>query len=542
MGSVDGHLYSAYEPSVAYNSKANEYLVVWVADDDTPPLVDNEFEIYAQRLSGAGVPLGGRIRVSAQGPDGSPSWRAAAPTVAYNPVADEYLVAWQGRIATSAPIGEKTEIWGRRVSAKGVLLGGSDDIQISDTGLPDSNDYDALKPSIAAGSENGEYLVVWEADDLGVDGEFEIMGQRLNAAGDQTGGNDFRISEQGADGNPESEAHEPSVAWNPVTDEYLVAWAGELGTTDVFEIWGQRLSAEGAEVGGNDFQISDLGYTAQVSSTPALAANPKTGDYLVVWAWDHNQNPAEQLEIHGQRLTAAGAQTGADDFQISDMDTTYDYVERQGFTPSVAASPTTGEYTVVWNGSDDKTLLAPEYEIFGQRLSAGGTAIGPDDFRVTHIGPDGSSVPQTATPSLAAGLKGNQLFVAFAATVVTTAKPFGNGVEIYGHRLGWQFGPKTQVLPTLAARRIPARGPVRVRITNWNEFAVTGTLSGPPRLQARAFRVKAHGRIVVKVRVTRAARLRLAREGVLALRLTAKVKDPAGLTRSVKRQVRVRLR
>jgi hypothetical protein len=544
MGSGDGHLYSAYEPSVAYNSTASEYLVVWVADDDTPPLVDNEFEIYAQRLSGAGAPLGGRIRVSAQGPDGSPSWSASDPTVAYNPLADEYLVAWQGRIATTDPFDQKIEIWGRRISAAGEKLGGSDDVQISNTGLEDSNSYDALNPSVAANAETGEYLVVWQADDLGVDDEFEIMGQRLNAAGEETGGNDFRISEQGADGNPESDAFEPSVAWNPVTNEYLVAWEGELGTTDVFEIWGQRLSAEGAEVGGNDFRISELYYTPLVSSsTPSVAANPKTGDYLVVWTWDHDQTIDEQLEIHGQRLTAAGAQVGADDFQISDMDTIFDSMRRQGFTPSVAAGPATGEYTVVWNGSDDTTLPSTaEFEIFGQRLSAEGVAIGEDDFRISHIGPDGSALAQTATPSLAAGLKGDQLFVAFAATEVTASMPLGAGVEIFGHRLGSHFGPKTQVRLALAATRIPARGPLRVRVRNLNEFAVTGTLRGSRPLKARTFRVKARGRLTVKLKLPQAVRLRLRRDGVLALRLAAKVKDPAGLSRTVQRYVRVRLR
>ncbi len=547
MGPDGATTYDAHRPRVAYNPHANEYLVVWVGDDDTPPLVDEELEIFAQRLSGTGAPLGGRVRVSAQGPDGSPGWRASEPAVAYNPVADEYLVVWQGRIATTDPFGEKVEIWGRRISVAGEKLGGSDDIQISDTGLADSNSYDAFHPSIAADATTGEYLVVWEADDLGVDNEFEIMGQRLDAAGAPTGANDFRVSEQGADGNPDSDAFEPSVAYNPVTNEFLVAWEGEIGTSDVFEIWAQRLSAQGAEVGGNDFQISELGYTLLVSSfTPSVAANPKTGDYLVVWAWDHDQNPEQQLEIHGQRLTAAGAQTGADDFQISEMDTTFDSVHRQGFTPSVAASPT-GEYVVVWNGSDEKTLASSaEFEIFGQRLSAAGMAVGQDDFRISHMGPENSSLAQTATPSMAAGSKGNQLFVAWAADGLT-AKPLGGEVEIYGHRLGTHFGPKTQIRLVLAAKRVPGRGPLRVQITNRNEFVVTGKLSGRVLgrrvvLKTGAVRVKAHAGLTVKLSLPKGARSLLGRQGKLSLRLTLNAKDPVGIARRVNRTVTVRLK
>ena len=40
--------FDASSPAVAYNSAANQYLVVWVGDDDRGPLVDNELEIFGQ--------------------------------------------------------------------------------------------------------------------------------------------------------------------------------------------------------------------------------------------------------------------------------------------------------------------------------------------------------------------------------------------------------------------------------------------------------------------------------------------------------------
>jgi hypothetical protein len=548
MGPDGSQPYDAFEPSVAYNPQANEYLVVWVGDDDTPPLVDEEFEIFAQRLSGAGRRLGGRIRVSAQGPDGATAWRASEPTVAYNPVAREYLVAWQGRIATTDPFGEKVEIWSRRLSAAGARLGGSDDTQVSDTGLEDSNSYDALNPSIAADTTTGEYLVVWEADDVGVDDEFEIMGQRLDAAGAPIGGNDFRISEQGADGNPDSDAFKPSVAYDPVTDEFMVVWEGEIGTTDVFDIWGQRLSADGAEVGGNDFRIGDFADDAlDVSaSVPSVAANPVTGEYLVVWAFNERFGSEPQLEIHGQRLTAAGAQTGADDFRISNMDVTNSPLQRRDARdPSVAAG-STGEYVVVWSGDDEKTLIDGELEVFGQRLTAAGVETGADDFRISHMGIERTSLASAAAPSIAAASEGNQLLVAWQGDDLT-AGLFGGELEIYGRRLGSHFGTGTRVKLALAAKRIRAAGPVRVRLTNRNEFAVTGKLSGRLRggrgsLGPRAVRVAPHARRTVRLKLPRTLRLRLAREGALRLRLTARVEDPAGLRRTVTRTVRVRLR
>ena len=35
---------------MAFGRRVGDYLVVWSGDDDTPPLVNNEFEIFGQRL------------------------------------------------------------------------------------------------------------------------------------------------------------------------------------------------------------------------------------------------------------------------------------------------------------------------------------------------------------------------------------------------------------------------------------------------------------------------------------------------------------
>ncbi len=50
----DGNVsFAALNPAVAYNAMNNEYLVVWSGDDDTAPLVDEEFEIFGQRIDAA---------------------------------------------------------------------------------------------------------------------------------------------------------------------------------------------------------------------------------------------------------------------------------------------------------------------------------------------------------------------------------------------------------------------------------------------------------------------------------------------------------
>jgi hypothetical protein len=115
------------------------------------------------------------------------------------------------------------------------------------------------------------------------------------------------------------------------------------------------------------------------------------------------------------------------------------------------------------------------------------------------------------------------------------------------------FGPGTRIALKLAARRIPSKGPVEVRVTNRNAFAVTGTLRartaraiGARRkrvsLKAARLRLAAGGRTTVRLRLTRPLRRQLKRTGKLALRLAAFVGDPAGNSRTVRKRATVRLK
>ena len=54
MGPDGNVAFRASDPKVAYNVTNNEYLVVWQGDDNTAPLVDEEFEIFGQQLSAVG--------------------------------------------------------------------------------------------------------------------------------------------------------------------------------------------------------------------------------------------------------------------------------------------------------------------------------------------------------------------------------------------------------------------------------------------------------------------------------------------------------
>jgi hypothetical protein len=97
----------------------------------------------------------------------------------------------------------------------------------------------------------------------------------------------------------------------------------------------------------------------------------------------------EEREIFGQLINASnGAEVGTNDFRISDMGPNGD-ANYRAFSPSVAFNSTNNEFLVVWYGDDNTgPLVNDELEIFGQRIAgASGAEIGTNDFRISGYGP-----------------------------------------------------------------------------------------------------------------------------------------------------------
>jgi FG-GAP-like repeat len=107
------------------------------------------------------------------------------------------------------------------------------------------------------------------------------------------------------------------------------------------------------------------------------------------------------------------------------------------------------------------------------------------------------------------------------------------------------FGAGTKVTVRLAGARIGANGPVAVRVSNANAFAVYGTVTGRvarAKLAAKGFTVAARGRRTVKLALSKKLRRELRRKGRLVVRLTLAVQDPAGNRRTLSAQVVPRLK
>ncbi len=302
----------ARSPAAVYNSAKNEFLVVW-DEDDGAGLVQGEFEIFGQILGSNLAHLGDSFRISDMGGTGSNMFVAFAPAVAFNSVENEYLVVWNGDDNVGGLVDNEFEIFGQRLNEIGTAQG-DNDFRISDMADNGDSAFDAFRPAVAFNGVENEYLVVWHGDD-NVDGlvnlEDEIFGQRLDENGTAQGDNDFRISDAGGTGDNLFGASDPAVAFNSVENEYFVVWssddnAGGLVNNE-HEIFGQRLNENGIAQGNNDFRISDMGGTGDISfdaSHPAVAFSSARNQFLVVWEGDDDAGTLgdDDFEIFGQRL------------------------------------------------------------------------------------------------------------------------------------------------------------------------------------------------------------------------------------------------
>jgi uncharacterized repeat protein (TIGR01451 family) len=191
------------------------------------------------------------------------------------------------------------DIWGQLIAPAGNALQGTN-FKLSGA------DVD-LFPNLAYAQIswiNGRFLVVWERETAV--GESEVYGQMVLGAatggsnpGDLSGGN-FQISDTMA-----GRGAGPSVAFDPVNDQFLVVWADDRGgVPEEREIWGQRVDINGADVGGNFLISAQSGY----ENAPLVEYHPEQAEYLVVW----NRDPSfpSPSDVHAQRVSPAGALLG----------------------------------------------------------------------------------------------------------------------------------------------------------------------------------------------------------------------------------------
>ncbi|MBN2113194.1 MAG: hypothetical protein JW785_03605 [Acidimicrobiia bacterium] len=377
---------------MAYNPAAFEYLVVW---SDGRREGTRGFDVYGRRLSAAGAAVGADFRISSNAGKADD----LGPAVAYNVTANQYLVVWSDARNAST---RGTDIYGRRVSATGTLIGG--EFRISDPGAVG----DDCSPAVAHNPNSKEYLVVWEDwRNEGLQGP-DVYGQRLSPTGGAKGTN-FRIG----DSPGASDEVWPAVAHNPTANQYLVAWMDARNGT--WDIYARRLSAAGGLLAGST-RICAPAATAN-EYRPQVAYNPAADEYLVVWS--DERNLATRLrDIYGRRVSSAGATVGSDIRISSNGAVSHD------LQAAVAYNPAADRYLVAW--ADKRSYATRGYDIYARRLSGTGAPV-TGDFRVTGNG----GVADEEWPAIAYNPTADQYLVVWQDYRAETTR----GTDIFGRRV-----------------------------------------------------------------------------------------------------------
>lgn len=312
-------------------------------------------------LLGAAQVAGQQPRPAAAQTEGTPitPWAKdqILPRAAYSPVADRYLVVWE-----YAYLESDHDIHARQVGSDGTPIG---DWRL---GVATSGVYQS-HPDVACHLTNGECLVVWEYE-LSASNR-DIHAYRVNSSGGLVG---IELSVATSADNE----RRPAVAYNALSHEYLVVYERHIVSDelDYYNIYGQRLAADGGLVGGPIAIAADV--RDQQHAAVAVGS-----DYLVVWQM---KQPADAgYGIYGQRLAGNGSQVGGP-IGISTW-------EEDQFLPRLAYNSQSHNYLVVWE--DHHWGPANGWDIYGQMVNDDGTLTG------THLPISGDGERSRTRPDVA---------------------------------------------------------------------------------------------------------------------------------------------
>jgi hypothetical protein len=228
--------FNANSPAIAYDSRDNQYLVVWSGGFKN----ESQIEIWGKILSAAGETVGTKsdFRVS-QVTDVGPDRRASSPHVVYNSTNDEYFVVFQANGLRGQSSADVYEIFGQRIDAATVAETGPNDFRISNTVGAGNR---ATRPSVTFNGAAKEYLVLWR--NTVQTAPSEIFGQRISSAGTEIEA-DLQVSTILAVGKDRT-VNNSTLTYNTVNGEYFVVWQGNglpgANAAKVTEIFGQRVA------------------------------------------------------------------------------------------------------------------------------------------------------------------------------------------------------------------------------------------------------------------------------------------------------------
>lgn len=274
-----------------------------------------------------------------------------------------------------------------------------------------SNDADEWSPDIAYNSVHNEYLVVWE--NLWPSGHHDIYARRVSADG--------RILSWFAVATNTFKQMNPSVAYDPIQDRYLVVFAYDYyGDGSDWDINGRFIPWNGPDPALLDFGICT--WNSDQRRPVVVYANSQQ-EFLVTWT---NSLDGQPTYISARRVFAAGGFPSGDGFTVSSGAENRDYQD-------VAYNLARNEYLVTWDVIKAGTGL----DIAGVRLNALGSALlGGDPFAIGEFS-IASWPAKEERPAVAACHTADQYLVTWQSDKETGGSDFA----IYGRYLSGEAVP-----------------------------------------------------------------------------------------------------
>jgi len=204
-------------------------------------------------------------------------------------------------------------------------------------------DNEEFLPAVAYNWKHHEYLVVWHT--AWALGTRDIRAARVSDTGQVL--STFTVYEHAT-----KDSAQPSVAYDPVNDRYLVVWIFDFsGNGSDWDLYGGFVPWSGLSSSLTAFAISTWG-TQQW--TPRVAYGEDVKEFLVVWV-NQYQSSTLPMYISGRRITAADGS-----FPGSSSDLTINHPTENRINPDVTYNRARNEYLVVYDNAAD---------IFGIRLT-----------------------------------------------------------------------------------------------------------------------------------------------------------------------------
>jgi hypothetical protein len=268
-------------------------------------------------------------------------------------------------------------------------------------------------PSVAANTNDKEFLVVWQDERNSIGSTWDLYGQRVKQDGTLIGGN-FRIT------NKSYDSCIAAISYNSKNNEYMIVWSDLLKTWVSCRIYGKVISHDGKTI-GKTFQVAGSPQSSEIHKNPSIAYNSKQNRFMVVWEKWGSYYPYKYFSISGQCFDAAGNKIGyGTDVSPAPPAGTGSYHK---WEPRIAYSATNDVYLAVWTEYQSTSSYCQF--IMGARIDSNGLKILPE-FNIADVPGFDEYQPSVSSSQLG-----------FLVTFTDTRKKSTQGSNIYAQGVGF---------------------------------------------------------------------------------------------------------